>query len=649
MKFIHRFFPLLGAIFLLFIPSICYSQNQRKIDSLEYEIVKFEAHKKELGANASKLLDTIKINLINNITTELFRSNPPEAMDGANELLVLSKEINYNWGISQGNNILGAIYDYKGDYKKAIAHYQKSLEIKRDAKDELGMVDLYINIGVLYTKQYDYSRALSHLYKALEIAKRLKDSYGIFGAYNNIGVLYKSQNKFDEAIKNYIKCLKLQTSMKDEYYISITYQNIGEAYLSLNNLDKALFYFEKGTYVARKSQNKESEANNYDGLGKILIEKGEYEKAYQSFEIALKKRQEIQDILGEGYSYMHLADLYYKQAALEKSLRSIKKALVILEKFGEISAISHGYELMAKIYDRKGNYKLAYENNLHFQLLNDSIFNRERDKELAEIQLQHNAKSIRDSLHSIQDKKDIIQREEARIAKNTTNYIYLVLSVILVFLIIVLVQRNKIETIKRQKALEQERNRISRNLHDDLGAQLSAVRMFLSSIKNQKDKNRIQETVDNSLGLLDSSIHELRNIMNDIHSSVLQEKGYLVATEILVNKINQLHLIQFSLSHHNMDTRFDPEIEHELYRVTQELINNTLKYAHAQNVFIEVLKRDGKLFFMYEDDGKGYDLDTIKRGNGLNNIELRIKSVGGNVAFDTAPSKGARTIIEIPL
>ena len=286
---------------------------------------------------------------------------------------------------------------------------------------------------------------------------------------------------------------------------------------------------------------------------------------------------------------------------------------------------------------------------MRFQSLNDSIFNRERDKELTEIQLQYNAKRIRDSLNSIQDRKDIIRREEARIDKNTTNYIYLVLSVILVFLIIVLVQRNKIETIKRQKALEQERNRISRNLHDDLGAQLSAVRMFLSSIKNQSDKNRIQETVENSLGLLDSSIQELRNIMNDIHSSALKEKGYLVATEMLVNKINQLHLIKFSLSHHNMDKRFDDEIEHELYRVTQELVNNTLKYARAENVFIEVLKRDGKLFFMYKDDGKGYDLATIKRGNGLNNIELRIKSVGGNVAFDTAPNNGARTIIEIPL
>lgn len=649
MKRTYLFFPLLGTIFLLFISSISYAQPSQKIDSLRYELVKFEAYKKELGANASKMMDTSKIHILNTIVVELFKANPSGALDDANHELGLSERLNYQWGISQASNTLGAIYDYKGDYGKAVYYYQKSLKIKKATKDEIGLAYTYINLGVLYSKKYDYTEALDHLLKALEIAKRLKDPYGIFGAYNNIGVLYKAQNKFDEAIKNYLNCLKVQRSIKDDYFISVTYQNVGEAYLSSGKLDHALPYFEKGIIAAIKVQNKESEANNLDGLGKIFLENKEYKRASLNFEKALGLRKQMQDELGIGYSYMHLADVCYEEGDLKKALLYIEKAHPILNKFGEIGAISHGYELRSKIYGKKGSYELAYENQLQFKLLNDSIFNLERDKKLTEMQSKYNTMSIQDSLQSIQDKKDIIRREEARIDKNTTNYIYLVLSVVLVFLIIVLIQRNKIETIKRQKALEQERNRISRNLHDDLGAQLSAVRMFLSSIKNQNDKNRIQETVDNSLGLLDSSIQELRNIMNDIHSSVLQEKGYLIATEILVNKINQLHLIKFSLSHHNIDTRFDPEIEHELYRVTQELVNNTLKYAHAQNIFIELIKRDGKLFFMYEDDGKGYDLDTVKRGNGLHNIELRIKSVRGNVAFDTAPGMGTRTIIEIPL
>lgn len=649
MKLSQFLFISIGTILLLFVSAIGHAQDQHTIDSLKYELVKFEAHKKELGKSASKMLDTTKVNILHKIITVSFKENPLDALDFANQQLLLSEKIQYQWGISQAYNTLGAINDYKGNYQKSLEFYEKSLSVKKKMKDDYGAVDTHINMGVLYSKQFDYSKALYHLYEALEISKRIKDNFGIFGAYNNIGVLYKSQKKYYEALRNYLNCLKLQVSLKDDYFISITYQNIGEVYWSLNEVEKALSYFEKGIKAAVKSKNKQSEANNYDGLGKILQSKKEYKRAYQNFEVALKLRQTIQDSLGIGYSYMHLADVFYEEGNSEKALLNSNKSIELLQQFGELSSIAHGYELLSKIYDKKGNYRLAYQNHVLYKELNDSIFNLEGDKKLTEMQFKYNTKSIRDSLQSIQDKKDIIRREEARIQKATTNYIYLGLSLTLVFMIILLVQRNKYAIIKRQKALEEERNRISRNLHDDLGAQLSAVRMFVSSIKNQENKDMIQETVKNSLDLLDTSIHELRNIMHDIHSTVLKDQGYLAATEVLVNKINQLHVIKFTLSHHNIDKRFDPEIEHELYRVTQELVNNTLKYAQADNVFIEVLKRDGNLIFMYEDDGKGYDYNAVKKGNGLKNIESRIKSVAGSVTFDTLPGAGARTIIEIPL
>ncbi len=212
-----------------------------------------------------------------------------------------------------------------------------------------------------------------------------------------------------------------------------------------------------------------------------------------------------------------------------------------------------------------------------------------------------------------------------------------------------MIQRSKIAKERRQKALEQERNRISRELHDDLGAQLSTARMFISSLKNNNSNGNTSEAIDNSLGLLDSSISDLRKIMHDMHSSVLLEKGYLAATEELVNKINQLHIIKFTLSHHGIDKRFDEKTEHQLYRITQELVNNSMKYAKAKNVSLELLCRDGKIILMYEDDGIGYDLKTVKRGNGLKNIETRAKLVGGTAEFDSMPGAGARTIIEIPL
>jgi hypothetical protein len=97
-----------------------------------------------------------------------------------------------------------------------------------------------------------------------------------------------------------------------------------------------------------------------------------------------------------------------------------------------------------------------------------------------------------------------------------------------------------------------------------------------------------------------------------------------------------------------MEQRPRPEVEHQLYRITQELVNNTLKYAKAANVSIDILRRDGNIVLMYEDDGIGYNFDTVVKGYGLNNIQARVQSVSGTVIFDAAPGNGARTIIEIP-
>lgn len=194
------------------------------------------------------------------------------------------------------------------------------------------------------------------------------------------------------------------------------------------------------------------------------------------------------------------------------------------------------------------------------------------------------------------------------------------------------------------------RNKIAIDLHDDLGTKLSTVRMFLKSLKSNQPPQPSNETVllDNSLSLLDTSIDDLRQVMNELKAPVLIERGYIAATEELINSINQLQQINFTLTHNELNTRMEQKTEYNLFRITQELINNTLKYADAKNVSLDIVNRDDKIIFMYEDDGKGFDVQTPKKGFGLSNIMTRAKALGAEVTFDSTPGTGFRTIIEIP-
>lgn len=192
------------------------------------------------------------------------------------------------------------------------------------------------------------------------------------------------------------------------------------------------------------------------------------------------------------------------------------------------------------------------------------------------------------------------------------------------------------------------KTKISLDLHDDLGTKLSTARMFLRSINgNHTPKNTA--LLGNALSLIDNSIMDLRLVMNDLESPTLIDKGYIAATEELVNRIKDLQEITFTLSANGIGKRMDQKAEYNLFRITQELINNTLKYANAKNVMIELVNRDDKIIFMYEDDGKGFDVTLPSKGYGLSNITTRAQSFNAELEFDSKPGAGFRTIIEFPL
>lgn len=211
-------------------------------------------------------------------------------------------------------------------------------------------------------------------------------------------------------------------------------------------------------------------------------------------------------------------------------------------------------------------------------------------------------------------------------------------------------QENKLLQERSLKAIvetqESERARIGRDLHDDIGAQLSTLKLFLSSLKSKQGKEH-DELLNYSSAILDSSIYDIRNILINLSPKVLDEHGYVKAVEELVNKINSSSLLSFELSMHGMEARLDAKLENSLYRVTQELINNSLKYSWAKKIILDVIRNENKIILMYEDDGRGCEIEKATAGYGLTNIRTRVKMFNGQVYFDSAPGNGFRCEIEI--
>jgi PAS domain S-box-containing protein len=197
---------------------------------------------------------------------------------------------------------------------------------------------------------------------------------------------------------------------------------------------------------------------------------------------------------------------------------------------------------------------------------------------------------------------------------------------------------------------ERERNHFAGDLHDELGPQLASLRLYASSLKRRISDPEQISIVDTIMEIIKNSISNIREISNNLSPHILDTYGLLAAIESELEM--KKAFLNFNIHQNINKLRFEKNKEIIVYRATKELINNTLKYAQATKVEI-VLKFDkNSLFLLYQDDGKGFDYETLLPGSGkrlgLLNIQSRVKSVQGSCNINSKPGSGFRLDMSLP-
>ena len=154
------------------------------------------------------------------------------------------------------------------------------------------------------------------------------------------------------------------------------------------------------------------------------------------------------------------------------------------------------------------------------------------------------------------------------------------------------------------QAQENERRRIAGDLHDEVGAILSSSKLYLSHL-TYNEKNTV--VADKIRQLIDTATQNLRNISHNITPQNLEQFGLISALDEVCNRINQAKIIQVNLEF-NQDKRLTMEQELGIYRIAQELLNNTIKHAEASEIDILLEFLPASFTFQYQDNGKGMEL-----------------------------------------
>ncbi|MEM6523729.1 MAG: PAS domain-containing protein [Bacteroidota bacterium] len=200
---------------------------------------------------------------------------------------------------------------------------------------------------------------------------------------------------------------------------------------------------------------------------------------------------------------------------------------------------------------------------------------------------------------------------------------------------------------------DNERKRISKELHDGLGQKLTTASLNFNSFKNDlsKDQKGYKKLVT-GLNSLNAAIKESREIAHNLMPRSIDNFGYVPSVESMLADINSVSEIDFSFYQNLNGERCEKKFEIHLYRITQEAVNNILKYSQANKVVIQLMKYTDEIVLTIEDDGIGFDLnEVISKGDnfGLKSMKTRTNSLSGDFNIDSAPGRGTIITVEIPL
>ncbi len=199
------------------------------------------------------------------------------------------------------------------------------------------------------------------------------------------------------------------------------------------------------------------------------------------------------------------------------------------------------------------------------------------------------------------------------------------------------------------KAQEIERQKISKNLHDEIGTTLSAGKILIAQIERSTEGS-VNSMASKVKEILDNTINETRRVINDLSPNSLQKFGLFAELEKLSKFSMEVGNIIVNTKFDDFNERFNSEIEITLYRIIKEFINNTLKYAQASNINIIFSKQESNLMINIEDDGKGFEYNEDgENGYGIKNMKSRVFLLNGQSEYKSKIGIGTELNIVIPL
>jgi signal transduction histidine kinase len=537
--------------------------------------------------------------------------------------------------------IAGAWFNLQ-EFDSAISHYTRALE-HLDENDSLYIADTYFFRG----QAEDYQGNMLEAMQDYQIARDIYESQGDedFANYTKGGMailfskygIYEPAQGIREELVEFYKTREIEGDLGVQLYnMAETYRKMGEENLQLQKLKEleALIPFEPEDFYL--------EAMTYFSLSRHFGEKNELESQREYFQKGEEVKDKVPQNWNENGAYLITKGL------LEIKSGNLAQGKAIAQRLLELSASKENMdhrigalELLEEAYEKSGQTDEALNALRQLTSYKDSIFEANQATSFAYYQtLYETEKKEREILRKNLELEDLQTESRFRIQVFLGVILILIVGGIIFFLSLNLKNTRKAKKIQEEfsqellKIQEEERKRISKDLHDGLGQSLLLI-------KNKVALNQ----PENAGEMLDTAISELRSIARSLHPMQLEKLGLAQALIHLLDQIDSETDIFVSHEIDPLSKTLDKNVELQLYRIAQESINNILKHSEAKAMRVLLVQRENHIELSIEDNGKGFDFSEKYQdfhSLGLKTLKERTASIKGTMKVNSEKGKGTK-------
>ena len=493
---------------------------------------------------------------------------------------------------------------------------------KLDSIDKAQEINL--ELASLVSSQANNTNYTQHYIDSyLQYATKTKNPHYLAKAYKQLATM-KVRTDVPQSILLFKKALKYNEIAKDSLLFSQIYGNLGVVHnVFLNQPNLGLYYLNQAIRYDLKMDVANTICYNYINQASSYTYLGDFSKAIE-----------------------------YLQKAEKAPIREYKK-----------KTNSIIYLNLSRNYDSIHDYNNAYINLQKHLIYKDSLNEQQQNIAINDIQTQY----------------DVKEKELKNL--KLKNIIYTILGILFISLLLIYFtiknsrkkekiakQDKELQSERYEKALKEhelesiesmlqgqdkERTKIANDLHDNLGSMLATLKLNFQNIKQRRDFIKVEEDLlfDKTDALLEEAYQKVRTIAHTKNAGVIASEGLVPAIFNIAKKVSIPDKFIVQVIPFGMDERLENTFEVSVFRMVQELLTNIIKHADATQATIHLTQHSDGLNIIIEDNGKGFDPETIDRsdGMGLANIEKKVVHMGGTFTIDSYPSKGTTILIDLPI